>query len=330
VLAATNRPEILDPALLRPGRFDRQVLVDRPDKRGREHILRIHAREVKLGPDVDLREVASRTPGFAGADLANVINEAALLAARRDREYVVMADFNEAIERVVAGLEKKTRRMNEREKEIVAYHESGHAVVSSLLRHADAVHKISIIPRGIAALGYTLQLPLEDRYLMSREELLDKIVGLLGGRAAEETFVGAISTGASNDLKQATDIARMMCMEYGMSDELGAQSFQERRGSPFLNGGAGAMPFPSERLHSERTQQRIDVEVARIVAEALERARALVRENREPLARVAARLLAVETIEGDELRRILIEAGAKVPVKGIRDDDSEGPHAVRA
>jgi cell division protease FtsH len=327
VLAATNRPEILDPALLRPGRFDRQVLVDRPDRRGREQILQIHAREVKLGPDVDLKEVASRTPGFAGADLANVINEAALLAARKNREYVVMADFNEAIERVVAGLEKKNRRMNEKEKEVVAYHESGHAVVSTLLHHADAVHKISIIPRGIAALGYTLQLPLEDRYLMSREELLDKVAGLLGGRAAEEEFVGAISTGASNDLKQATDIARMMCMEYGMSDSLGPISFQDRRGSPFLNGSGGAgLSLGGERQHSERTQRRIDAEVARILNEGMDRARSIVRNNRDALSKVAARLLAVETIEGDELRRILVEAGAELPSKGVRDDEIHPDH----
>src|SRR3989440_4674532 len=256
VLAATNRPEILDPALMRPGRFDRQGLGARPPRRGREEILRIHSREVKLGADVDLKLVAARTPGFAGADLANVVNEAALLAARKDRDKVVMADFMEAIERVVAGLEKKTRRMNEKEKEIVAYHESGHALVSSLLAHAEPVHKISIIPRGIAALGYTLQLPLDDRYLMSKEELLDKIAGLLGGRAAEEEFVGTISTGASNDLKQATDIARMMCMEYGMSDELGAVSFQERRSSPFLTPRQTGLGL-TDQSFSERTQRRI-------------------------------------------------------------------------
>ncbi len=320
VIAATNRPEILDPALMRPGRFDRQVLVDRPDRKGREDILRIHSREVKLGPDVDLRLIAARTPGFAGADLANVVNESALLAARKDRDKVVMADFMEAIERVVAGLEKKNRRMNEKEKEIVAYHESGHAVVSSLLTHAEPVHKISIIPRGIAALGYTLQLPPEDRYLMSREELLDKVAGLLGGRAAEEEFVGSISTGASNDLKQATDIARLMCTEYGMSDALGPVSFQERRGS-FLGGPPGAPMGLSERQHSERTQRRIDAEVARILTEGMQRARELVRHNRDALSKVAARLLAVEVIEGDELRRILAEAGALVPHKGLRADD---------
>ena len=314
VIAATNRPEILDPALMRPGRFDRQVLVDRPDRRGREQILRIHAREVKLGADVDLREVATRTPGFAGADLANVVNEAALLAARKDRDKVVMADFMEAIERVVAGLEKKNRRMNEKEKEIVAYHESGHALVSSLCRYSEPVHKISIIPRGLAALGYTLQLPLEDRYLMSREELLDKLAGLMGGRAAEEIMVGSISTGASNDLKQATEIARLMVTEYGMSDAIGPISLAERSRSPFL-GVANGLGGIAERIYSERMQRKIDAEVTRLLDEAMNRARDLVRTHRDALSKVAARLLAVEVIEGDELRRILSEAGANVPEK---------------
>ena len=316
VVAATNRPEILDPALMRPGRFDRQVLVDRPDRKGREQVLRIHAREVRLGPDVELKDVATHTPGFAGADLANVVNEAALLAARKDRDKVIMADFNEAIERVVAGLEKKTRRINEKEKEIVAYHESGHALVSTLTKNSEPVHKISIIPRGMAALGYTLQMPLEDRYLMSKEELLDKICGLLGGRAAEEIIVGSISTGASNDFKQATDIARMMVTEYGMSDALGPQSLGERRSSPFLNGpGNGGGPTFGERMHSERTQRRIDQEVARIIDEQMNRAREIVSRNRDALTKVAARLLAVEVIEGEELRRILTEAGAVVPLR---------------
>ncbi len=314
VLAATNRPEILDPALMRPGRFDRQVLVDRPDRRGREEILRIHSREVKLGADVDLKTVAARTPGFAGADLANVVNEAALLAARKDREKVVMADFMEAIERVVAGLEKKNRRMNEKEKEIVAYHESGHALVSSLCAHAEPVHKISIIPRGLAALGYTMQLPLEDRYLMSREELLDKMAGLMGGRAAEEIVVGSISTGASNDFKQATEIARLMVTEYGMSDALGPVSYSERSRSPFLRGTEGLGGL-TDKSYSERTQRRIDEEVTRLVEEAMQRARDLVVRHREALGRVAARLLQTEVIEGEELRRILTESGALPPQK---------------
>ena len=318
ILAATNRPEILDPALMRPGRFDRQVLVDRPDRKGREDILRIHSREVKLGADVDLRLIASRTPGFAGADLANVVNEAALLAARKDRDKVIMADFMEAIERVVAGLEKKTRRMNEKEKEIVAYHESGHALVSSLSKHAEPVHKISIIPRGLAALGYTLQLPLEDRYLMSKEELLDKMAGLMGGRAAEEIVVGSISTGASNDFKQATEIARLMVTEYGMSEAIGPISLGDRGGrSPFLQQGNGMMGGLTDRGYSERMQRRIDDEVSRLVDEAMGRARDIISHNREALGKVAARLLAVEVIEGDELRRLLSEAGALPPEKQL-------------
>ena len=319
VLAATNRPEILDPALMRPGRFDRQVLVDRPDRKGREEILRIHSREVKLGADVDLKLVAARTPGFAGADLANVVNEAALLAARKDRDKVVFADFMEAIERVVAGLEKKTRRMNEKEKEIVAYHESGHALVSSLCAHSEPVHKISIIPRGLAALGYTLQLPLEDRYLMSREELLDKMAGLMGGRAAEEIVVGSISTGASNDFKQATDIARLMVTEYGMSEALGPISYAERGRSPFLRSTDG-MAGLTDKAYSERTQRRIDEEVSRLIEEAMQRARELIVRHRDALSRVAARLLQTEVIEGDELRRILAESGA-LPV------EKQGPGA---
>jgi cell division protease FtsH len=322
VVAATNRPEILDPALMRPGRFDRQVLVDRPDRRGREQILRIHAREVKMGADVELREVATRTPGFAGADLANVVNEAALLAARKDRDKVVMADFMEAIERVVAGLEKKNRRMNEKEKEIVAYHESGHALVSSMCRYSEPVHKISIIPRGLAALGYTLQLPLEDRYLMSREELYDKLAGLMGGRAAEEIMVGSISTGASNDLKQATEIARMMVTEYGMSDAIGPVSLTERSRSPFL-GGQNGLAGIAERIYSERMQRKIDAEVTRLLDEAMNRARDIVRTHRDALGKVAARLLAVEVIEGDELRRILNEAGARVPEKRATTAEAE-------
>ena len=307
LLAATNRPEILDPALLRPGRFDRQVVVDRPDKKGREEILRIHAREVKLGKDVDLRLVAARTPGFAGADLANAVNEAALLAGRKNREAVLMADFNEAIERVVAGLERKTRRMNEHEKETVAYHEGGHALVTSLVPRGEPVHKISIIPRGVAALGYTMSLPLEDRYLASKDELRDKLAGLMGGRAAEELVIGEVSTGAANDLEQATQIARLMVTSYGMSTELGPISLSESRGRSVFLGGA---MMPTERAYSEHTQLRVDTEVARLCEEALSRARAVLLRHREALDRIAARLMAVEVIEGEELQRILVESGA--------------------
>src|SRR5690625_373010 len=221
IMAATNRPEILDPALLRPGRFDRQVLVDRPDRLGREAILRVHAVDIKLAPEVDLAEVARRTPGFVGADLANLLNEAALLAARRDESAVSMAEIDEAVDRVLAGLEKKNRLINDREREIVAYHEGGHAIVAERVEHADPVHKISIIPRGVAALGFTQQVPLDDRYLLQRAELLDRLCVLLGGRAAEELVFGEISTGASNDLERASDIARRMVLEFGMSEMVG-------------------------------------------------------------------------------------------------------------
>ncbi|MFN7131043.1 MAG: ATP-dependent metallopeptidase FtsH/Yme1/Tma family protein, partial [Myxococcales bacterium] len=319
VIAATNRPEILDPALMRPGRFDRQVLVDRPDRRGREKILSIHAREVKLGPDVDLRALASRTPGFAGADLANVCNEAALLAARRGNDHVAMRDFEEAIERVVAGLEKKNRHMNEREKQIVAFHESGHAVVSWMLPYAERVQKVSIIPRGLGALGYTMHVPLEDRYLMTFEELRDKIAGLLGGRAAEEIFVGSVSTGASNDIKQATEIAKMMVREYGMSDRLGPVALIEAQRSAFLASGAGAPEF---RSYSEQTAERVDEEVRRLVQEGLDRAREVIHSNKARLQRLAAQLLITEVVDEEELRQILGEkARADSPLLAPHNED---------
>ena len=234
IMAATNRPEILDPALLRPGRFDRQVLVDRPDINGREAILKIHSKNIILSPDVDLRKVASLTPGFVGADLANIMNEAALLAARKNKETVESVDLDEAIDRVVGGLEKKNRVMNAQEKEIVAFHESGHAIVAESVKHADPVHKISIISRGIAALGYTQQRPTEDRYLMTRPELLDRLAVLLGGRVAEELVFGEVSTGAQNDLQRATDIVRSMVTEYGMSDRLGLVTYERPRQPMFM------------------------------------------------------------------------------------------------
>nr|WP_275424925.1 ATP-dependent zinc metalloprotease FtsH [Archangium violaceum] len=299
ILAATNRPEILDSALMRPGRFDRQVLVDRPDKRGRERVLEIHSRGVKLGPDVDLKSIASRTPGFVGADLANVVNEAALLAARRNRDAVMRADFEEAIERVVAGLEKKNRRMNEREKEIVAHHEAGHAVVGWMLPHAERVTKVSIIPRGIAALGYTMSLPLEDRYLMSFDELRDKMASMMGGRAAEEIFIGEVSTGASNDLKQATEIAKLMVRDYGMST-LGPVALGSEQ-QAFLRSAGG----PEMRTYSEQTARMVDEEIRKMVTEALERARNVLTTHRDKVEALAARLLATEVIEEDEIRRIL-------------------------
>jgi cell division protease FtsH len=311
IMGATNRPEILDPALMRPGRFDRQVLVDRPDKRGREQILRIHAKNVKLAPDVDLRAVASRTPGFAGADLANVVNEAALLAARRNKNHVTRFEFDEAIERVVAGLEKKSRRINEREKEIVAFHEAGHALVSWHLPFADRVTKVSIIPRGLGALGYTMQLPIEDRYLLTRSELRDRMAGLMGGRVAEEEVFGEPSTGASNDLQQATGVARMMVRDYGMSATLGPIALGDERGPGFL----GVKGLES-RSYSEQTALEVDREVQSMVLEAQDRARELVRTFRDKLDAVAARLLATEVIEEEEITRLW---GAKVSRPGTID-----------
>jgi len=263
IMAATNRPEILDPALLRPGRFDRQILVDKPDINGREAILKIHSKNVLLGPDVDLRKVASRTPGFVGADLANLVNEAALLAARKNKEMVGAADLDEAIDRVVGGLEKKARVMNPQEKEIVAFHESGHAIVAESVEHADPVAKISIIPRGIAALGYTQQQPTEDRYLMTRSELLDRLAVLLGGRVAEELVFGEISTGAQNDLQRATDIGRSMVTEYGMSDRLGLVTYERPRQPMFL-----PQNFSPSKTYGEEKADQIDEEITRIIQEA--------------------------------------------------------------
>ena len=303
IMAATNRPEILDPALLRPGRFDRQVLVDRPDINGREAILKIHSKNVVLGPEVDLRLIAGRTPGFVGADLANMINEAALLAARNNKERVELTDFDEAIDRVVAGLQKKNRVMSPKEKEIVAFHESGHAIVAESVEHADPVHKISIIPRGIAALGYTQQQPTEDRYLMTRAELLDRLAVLLGGRVAEELVFDEISTGAQNDLQRATDIARSMVAEYGMSDRLGLVSYERPRQTVFLPDN-----FSSAKQYSEAKAAQIDDEVSRFVDEAHQRVRKIL-SARRPVLDDLARLLSLnESVQGDELRQMLSAA----------------------
>jgi len=300
IMGATNRPEVLDPALLRPGRFDRQVLVDKPDVRGREDILRIHVKNVKITPNVDLKVIAARTAGFAGADLANLVNEAALLAARRDKTAVEMKDFDEAIDRVIAGLEKK-RVMSDKERRIVAYHESGHAIVATVLPGLDPVHKISIVQRGFGALGYTMQLPLEDRYLMTRTDLLSQLSVLLGGRSAEEIAFGEISTGAQNDLQRATDIARAMVTEFGMSDALGAVNYNGHRHATFLE-----MPFGPERgNYAEDTALKIDTEVKRILTEAHERARQILRDYRETLDKLSERLLEKEVIEADELKAIM-------------------------
>jgi cell division protease FtsH len=305
ILSATNRPEILDPALLRPGRFDRQVLVDRPDRSGREAILRVHAKGVKLAPDVDLKLLAQRTPGFVGADLANVVNEATLLAARKDKQQVEMRDFEEAIDRVIAGLEKKNRVINPKEREIVAVHETGHALVAAFTPGADKVHKISIIPRGIGALGHTQQLPTEDRYLMTRPELQGKIDVLFGGRAAERVVFGEISTGAHDDLRRATEIARAMVLEYGMGETLGPVTFP-RRHSPFLPEQPGYPP-DGHREYSEATAQALDLETKKILEERMEHVVQLLRDKRHLLDRVAALLLAKETVEGEEFEQLVRE-----------------------
>ena len=300
IMAATNRPEILDPALLRPGRFDRHVVVDRPDIVGREEILKIHTRNIKLSPDVDLKVIASRTPGFVGADLANIVNEAALLAARKNKEAVEMADIEEAIDRVVAGLEKKRRLMSKKEKEIVAFHESGHAIVASLLPNADPVRRISIIPRGISALGYTLQLPTEDRYLMTKTELLDRLAVLLGGRVAEEIIFGEISTGAHNDLQRATDIATSMVKEFGMSEKLGYVTFEKEKKPLFLP--SSLLPA---REYSEETAKQIDEEVKKIVDETYVRVREILTAKKDKLGELAHLLLEKEVVEEADLKKIL-------------------------
>jgi cell division protease FtsH len=301
IMAATNRPEILDPALLRPGRFDRQVLVDRPDLKGREKILGLHAKKIKISPAVDLAAVAAKTPGFVGADLANIVNEAALLAARQGKEAVEMADFEEAIERIVAGLQKKSRVMNPKEKKTVAYHESGHALVAELVPGADPVAKISIIPRGIAALGYTQQQPTEDRYLMTRSELLARVYVLLGGRVAEEMIFGDVSTGAQNDLQRATEIARTMVTQFGMSEKLGLVSLEGQRQPLYL---PVAVPSPS-RDYSEATARLVDEEVKAILAAAHEKVRETLSAHRSALEELAKLLLDKEVVERPELQAIL-------------------------
>jgi cell division protease FtsH len=300
IMAATNRPEVLDQALLRPGRFDRQVVVDKPDLRGREAILRLHARAVVLAPGVDLGVIAARTPGFAGADLANIVNEAALLAARKEKNAVEMADFEEAIDRVVAGLEKKSRVLSEKERDIVAHHEMGHALVATSVAHADPVHKVTIIPRGIAALGMTYQLPTEERFLMTRSELEDRIAVLLGGRVAEELVYGEVSTGAHNDLERATEIARLMVTKYGMSDRVGLATFGEH--APLFLKGTG---MGGERDYSEETARMIDAELRAILERTHDRVRGMLTTKKAILVSAAQELKRTETLEGERLRRAL-------------------------
>ncbi|MCD6305625.1 MAG: AAA family ATPase, partial [Deltaproteobacteria bacterium] len=307
LMAATNRPEILDPALLRAGRFDRQILVDRPDKKGREEILRIHIKSVKTEKNLDVEQLANMTPGMVGADLANLVNEAALLAVRRNKQYVGMPEFEEAVERVMAGLEKRNRLINPKEREIVAYHELGHAIVALTLPDTDPVQKISIIPRGIAALGYTMQVPTEDRYLMSRTELLNKIATLLGGRASEQIVFGDISTGAHNDLAKATEIARSMVKEYGMSEKIGQVYFEREKSQAYLDFGLNR---PTE--YSEATAELIDSEVREILQKQYERSLAILKEKRPVLENAVQLLLQKEKIEGEELKSLMEEtAGAR-------------------
>jgi cell division protease FtsH len=300
LLGATNRPEVLDPALLRAGRFDRQILVDRPDKRGREQILGVHLRKARLATDVNPEQIAALTPGFTGADLANLVNEATLLATRRNADSVTMEDFNNAVERMVAGLEKRNRLLNPLERKVVAYHELGHAMVALALPGTDAVHKVSIIPHGVGALGYTIQRPTEDRYLMTRAELEHKMAGLLGGRAAEQLVFDEISTGAADDLARATDIARAMVLRYGMSEALGNVAYDRDR-SPFLQPN---YPVPQERNYSEDTADRVDTAVRKFVDQAFEQATAILRRNRALLDRTAAALLETETLGEAEIERV--------------------------
>jgi cell division protease FtsH len=307
LLGATNRPEVLDPALLRAGRFDRQILVDRPDRRGREQILAVHLKKVaKLGADVKPDQIAALTPGFTGADLANLVNEATLLATRRNAEAVMMTDFTEAIERMVAGLEKRSRLLNPLERRVIAYHELGHAMVALALPGGDAVHKVSIIPHGVGALGYTIQRPTEDRYLMTRTELENKMSGLLGGRASEQLVFGEISTGAADDLARATDIARAMVLRYGMSDALGNVTYDRDR-SPFLQPN---VPVPQERVYSEGTAEAVDQAVRQLVDGAFEKAYGILQQNRALLDRTAAALLESETLEEPAIERLKREIAA--------------------
>ena len=313
IMAATNRPETLDPALLRAGRFDRQVSVDRPDVRGREAILLVHARTLTLAPEVDLKVVAQRTPGFSGAELANALNEAALLAARREAASIMLEDIEAAVERMVAGLEKKSRRLSPQERRVVAYHEAGHAICGAACASADPVQKISIIPRGVGALGYTLSMPLEDRYLISRQELQDRMVVLYGGRVAEELIFGDFTTGASDDISKASDIARRMVAQFGMSAALGAINYGSDRPNPFGIGDAGR-----DVSISEETSRAIDGEVRRLLDDAYARAKQTVTENRELLVKMSDVLLEQEVLDGDNLKQLLAQVKGRGPGSPLR------------
>lgn len=302
IVAATNRPDILDPALLRPGRFDRQITVDRPDVKGREEILKVHARNKPLAETVKLDIIARRTPGFTGADLENLLNEAALLTARRKLKSITMDEVDEAIDRVIAGPEKRSRIVSEKEKKIVAYHESGHTVVGYYLEHADQVHKVTVVPRGNAG-GYTVMLPKEDRYFMTKPELLDKITGLLGGRVAEELFLGEVSTGAHNDFERATAIARSMVTEFGMSEKLGPMQFGHGQGQVFLG-----RDFTREQNYSDKIAYDIDLEIKRVIDESYQRCKQVLEEHRDKMELLAHTLMIKETLDAEEIQQ-LIETG---------------------
>jgi len=323
LIAATNRPDILDPALLRPGRFDRQIVVDRPDINGREAILKVHVKKVKLGDDVDLAVIARRTPGFVGADLANLVNEAALLAARKGKDKIGMEEFEEAIDRIIAGPERRSRLISEREKAIIAYHEVGHALVAKLLPGCDPVHKVSIIPRGHKALGYTLQLPEEDRFLMSKKELLNRVSVLLGGRVAEELHFDDVTTGAQNDLERATQIARQMVTEFGMSDRLGPVTLGKKHHEVFLG-----RDIMEDRNYSDEVAYAIDQEVRRIVDECYEQVKALLQRHKDVHVKVAEALLEEEVIEGARLDEILKE-GLNEEQKTSDQGDHEDPEGLK-
>jgi len=299
LIAATNRPDVLDPALLRPGRFDRHIMVPNPDLKGREEILKVHTRHIKLAPEVDLKVIARRTPGFVGSDIANLVNEAALLAAREDKKSVAMKELEEAIDRVIAGPQRKSRMISEREKKIIAYHEAGHTLVAKLIPGTDPIHKVSIIPRG-PALGYTLQLPLEDKYLSTKTEIIDKLTVFLGGRAAEELTFNELTTGAENDLHQATEIAHKMVCEYGMSDKLGPLTLRKKETEIFLG-----RDFVKEKAYSEKTAEMIDQEVKKIVEDCRGRAKELLRKNMAKLDRLAKALMEKEILVGEEVEEIL-------------------------
>lgn len=322
IIAATNRPDILDPALLRPGRFDRQITVDRPDVKGREAVLRVHARNKPLDESVDLKAIAMRTPGFSGADLENLLNEAALVAARRNKKKIDMSDIDEATDRVIAGPAKKSRVISEKERRIVAFHEAGHTVIGMVLADAEMVHKVTIVPRGQAG-GYAVMLPKEDRYFMTKPELMDKITGLLGGRVAEEIVFNEVSTGAHNDFQRATNIARRMVTEFGMSEKLGPLQFGQPSGQVFLG-----RDLHNEQNYSDKIAYEIDLEIQRIIKECYEKAKQILTQHRDKLDLIATTLLEVETLDAEQIKH-LFEHGTLPPDRKGRDEAGKGDIDVK-